>query len=147
MPRFRVLVLCDQPLGFLAKPSTLGVSCYTPVEFRFYPATSYFPLMMNGTRTHWAHLVLEALTRIDASNSRDAYERLRGVYNSCCPPRSVPVPPLEEWQGLSSICKGFSCRYDFFSKPNRLLAGSGAGVAFEVKGKMCRGVDSLCHVE
>ncbi len=86
---------------------------------------------MNGPRLHWAHLVLETLTRIDTSSSRDAYNRLRTVYNSYCPPDSLPVPPLEEWQGLSSICEVISCRYESFSEPNRLLAVS--GVCVELK--------------
>ena len=66
--------------------------------------------------------MLAALTRLDPSSTRDVYDRLRAVYNSYHPRGSVAIPPLEEWQGLASICKDLSCRCDVCSKPGRQSA-------------------------
>ena len=54
---------------------------------------------------------MAALTRLHSSCAQELYDSLRAAYNSCGPPRgSLPVPPLEEWQGVSMICEQPTCR-------------------------------------
>lgn len=61
--------------------------------------------------THWVHIASAALAALDASGARELYDTLRAAYNPFRPPGSPPVPPLEEWQGVSAICEDTYCRY------------------------------------
>lgn len=61
-------------------------------------------------RFHVAHVVLAALAALDDSRAEGLYDRLRTAYNPFRPPRSLPVPPLEEWQGVSLFCEDLHCR-------------------------------------
>lgn len=56
-------------------------------------------------------MMLAALAALDDSGAPEMYDRLRAAYNPCRPLGSSPVPPLEEWQGMSSICEDVYCRY------------------------------------
>lgn len=58
-----------------------------------------------------AHMMLAALTALDDAGARGVYDRLRAAYNPSRPLGSSPVPPLEEWQGMSLICDDIQCRY------------------------------------
>lgn len=56
-------------------------------------------------------MMLAALAALDDSGARAVYDRLRAAYNPFRPIGSLPVPPLEEWQGMSRICDDLYCRY------------------------------------
>ncbi|CAM9364984.1 unnamed protein product [Ectocarpus fasciculatus] len=74
--------------------------------FERYPGVSRCML-------HWGHLAhaaLAALAAMDDCRARGLYNRLREAYNPSRPPTSLPAPPLEEWQGLSTFCDHFLCR-------------------------------------
>ncbi|CAM9840360.1 unnamed protein product [Ectocarpus fasciculatus] len=60
--------------------------------------------------SHVAHIMLTTLTAIGDSTAQGMYGRLRRAYNSTRFPDSSPVPPFEEWQGVSSFCDSFYCR-------------------------------------
>lgn len=62
-------------------------------------------------RAHWAHIMSAALAALDISGAREVYNTLRDVYNRSRPLGSSPVPPLDEWQGMSAICEDTYCRY------------------------------------
>ncbi|CAM9167230.1 unnamed protein product [Ectocarpus fasciculatus] len=75
--------------------------------FERYPGVSRCML-------HWGHLAhaaLAALAAMDDCRARGLYNRLREAYNPSRPPTSLPAPPLEEWQGLSTFCDHFLCRW------------------------------------
>ncbi|CAM9468849.1 unnamed protein product [Ectocarpus fasciculatus] len=66
-----------------------------------------------GCTMHWGHLAhraLGALAAIDDARARGLYNRLRDVYNPSRTPACPPVPPLEEWRGISAFCDRFQCR-------------------------------------
>ncbi|CAM9299056.1 unnamed protein product [Ectocarpus sp. 8 AP-2014] len=70
-----------------------------------------YPGMCRCTISHHkAHMMLVCLAAIGDSGARAMYDRLRGSYNSFRPAGSLPVPPLEEWQGLGAFCDDFYCR-------------------------------------
>ncbi|CAN0562062.1 unnamed protein product [Ectocarpus sp. 12 AP-2014] len=54
--------------------------------------------------------MVTALAAIGNSRTRGMYDRLRRAYNSTRFPDSTPIPPFEEWQGVSSFCNTFYCR-------------------------------------
>ncbi|CAN0403650.1 unnamed protein product, partial [Ectocarpus sp. 12 AP-2014] len=54
--------------------------------------------------SHMAHIMATALAAIRDSRTRGMYDRLRRAYNSTRLPDSSPIPPFEEWQGVSSCC-------------------------------------------
>ncbi|CBJ28453.1 hypothetical protein Esi_0106_0024 [Ectocarpus siliculosus] len=60
--------------------------------------------------SHVAHIMMTALAVIGDSRARGMYDRLRRAYNSTRLPDSTPIPPFEEWQGVSSFCDTFYCR-------------------------------------
>ena len=62
-------------------------------------------------RSHIAHVLLGALAALDDPMAVKLYDRLRVVYNLTLPLGSLPVPSLEEWQGISSFCQAFHCRW------------------------------------
>ncbi|CAM9912130.1 unnamed protein product [Ectocarpus sp. 4 AP-2014] len=74
--------------------------------FARYPGLCRFQRM----GAHEAHMMLAALAALDDSGAPEMYDRLRAAYNPCRPLGSSPVPPLEEWQGMSSICEDVYCR-------------------------------------
>lgn len=51
-----------------------------------------------------------ALAALVDPRAVELYDRLRAAYNPFRPPGSLPVPPLEEWQGVCSFCEDFHCR-------------------------------------
>eukprot|EP00903_Cladosiphon_okamuranus_P015992 g14770.t1 len=59
---------------------------------------------------HIAHVLLGALAAMDGPRAVELYSKLRAIYNRSRLPGSVPVPPLEEWSGISSFCQEFHCR-------------------------------------
>ncbi|CAM9901202.1 unnamed protein product [Ectocarpus fasciculatus] len=70
-----------------------------------------FPGLCRSTMGyHKAHMVLVCLAVISDSRAQSMYDRLRGCYNSFLPVGSLPVPPLEEWQGVGAFCDDFYCR-------------------------------------
>lgn len=63
---------------------------------------------MPVNRLHLVHTQLWGL-----ANRRDPmYEELRAAYNPMRRAGSPPAPPLEEWQGMSSVCEHPYCRYE-----------------------------------
>ena len=64
----------------------------------------------HAKRSHIAHVLLGALAALDGPTAVDLYGRLRAVYNHSRPAGVLPVPPLEEWRGISSFCQEFHCR-------------------------------------
>ena len=57
-------------------------------------------------------MMLAALAVLDDSGAREVYDRLRAAYNLSRPGgASPPVPPMEEWRGMSMICGDLQCRY------------------------------------
>lgn len=61
-----------------------------------------------ATRAHAAHLLITALTAMEGCKARELYHTLRTAYNL---PGTVPLPPLDEWHGISDFCEYFYCRY------------------------------------
>ncbi|CAM9184713.1 unnamed protein product [Ectocarpus fasciculatus] len=59
---------------------------------------------------HIAHAMLASLAALDGSEARRLYDRLRAAYNAFRPPKSPPVPALEDWQGIAPLCEDFLCR-------------------------------------
>lgn len=60
-------------------------------------------------RSHITHTVLAALTTADGPDAQALYNNLRNIYNRMRCPEALPVPPIEEWQGVSHICDNFYC--------------------------------------
>lgn len=54
--------------------------------------------------------MLAALADLDGTKAGELYDRLKAVYNLYLPPGSQSIPPVEEWQGMSSICESFNGR-------------------------------------
>ncbi|CAN0168140.1 unnamed protein product [Scytosiphon promiscuus] len=59
--------------------------------------------------SHMAHIFLTTLAAIGDFGARDTYNRLRRVYNSCRLSKSVPIPPLDEWEGMEAVCGDLQC--------------------------------------
>eukprot|EP00752_Nemacystus_decipiens_P010138 g9034.t1 len=60
--------------------------------------------------SHIAHALSAALAALVGLRSEELYARLRAVSNPARRPGSPPLPPLEEWQGVSSFCEDMHCR-------------------------------------
>ncbi|CAM9602925.1 unnamed protein product [Ectocarpus sp. 12 AP-2014] len=70
-----------------------------------------YPGLCRGTIGHHkAHFVLICLAAIKDSRARAMYERLRSFYNSFRPAGALPVPPFDEWHGVTAFCDFFYCR-------------------------------------
>ncbi|CAM9112194.1 unnamed protein product [Ectocarpus sp. 13 AM-2016] len=70
-----------------------------------------YPGLCSGTMGyHNAHIVLVCLAAISDPKARGMYDSLRGTYNSFRPAGSLPVPPLEEWNGVDVFCDDCYCR-------------------------------------
>lgn len=59
-------------------------------------------------RVHMAHTML---LMIAICGARDLFEDLRASFNRMRLASALPIPPFEEWRGLSSICDHVYCRY------------------------------------
>ncbi|CAM9723979.1 unnamed protein product [Scytosiphon promiscuus] len=59
---------------------------------------------------HTPHMLLAILAEIDDSRAPRMYQRLREAVNSVRASHSMPVPPLDEWQGIAAICTDLECR-------------------------------------
>lgn len=68
-----------------------------------------------------SHMLLAMLADIDDSRARGIYDRLRTASNSCRASHSVPIPPLDEWQGMGAICAELNCMYVFKSSTTRRI--------------------------
>eukprot|EP00752_Nemacystus_decipiens_P005054 g4589.t1 len=75
---------------------------------------------------HAAHVVITALATIGGCKAQDLYHTLRNSYNSARLPGTVPLPPLDEWQGISPCCEYFYCR-----TMERLLLSKKIGVSWD----------------
>lgn len=42
--------------------------------------------------------------------ARELFDRVRSAYNRMRQPGALPIPPFEEWQGVSPICSSPLCR-------------------------------------
>lgn len=51
------------------------------------------------------------LWRLAFGPGRERYEVVRTAYNLVRPDGFSPVPPFEEWRGMSDICGHAYCRY------------------------------------
>ena len=102
--------LFDPAASFLDAILDMAVMSNVSEDAHLYPAGF-------GSRCHEAHRMLAGLARLAISSSHQVYDRLRAAYNSCRPHGSVPVPPLEEWHGMSSICEDPCCRCEGVSIP------------------------------
>lgn len=96
--------------------SALKVVC-SAEHAELYIVSSSPPLV--SRRAHWAHLMSAALVSLDVPGAREMYDMLRGVYNPFRPNGSPPLPPLEEWRGMSGICEDTYCRYVTGADPAR----------------------------
>lgn len=56
-------------------------------------------------------MMLAGLAALDDDGAREMYDTLRAAYNPFRPLGTSPAPPLEEWQGMSSVCGNLYCRY------------------------------------
>ena len=85
--------------------------------------------------------MLAALTGLADPRARETYDRLRASYNSCRRRDSPPVPPLEEWQGVSSICEDprSCCRCGEISTSVGAALFLTNELDAEVRGKRCFG--------
>ncbi|CAM9352314.1 unnamed protein product [Ectocarpus sp. 8 AP-2014] len=82
--------------------------------------------------SHVAHIMATALAAIRDSQTRGMYDRLRRAYNSTRLPDSTPIPPFEEWQGVSLCCDSFYCRTMEF-----LIVGEETGSVLSTGEKGC----------
>ncbi len=55
--------------------------------------------------------MITVLAAMEGPEAQHLYSTLRAAYNANLPPGAPPLPPLEEWQGVSSCCDYFYCRY------------------------------------
>lgn len=72
-------------------------------------------------------MLMANLAVIDDPRARVIYDKLSAAYNSAIRPGSRPIPPFEEWQGVSSFCDNFYCRWVFLfvsTVSNRAQAGT-----------------------
>ena len=60
-------------------------------------------------------MLLANLAVIDDPRARGIYDKLGAAYNSALRPGARPIPPFEEWQGVSSCCDNYYCRWVFLS--------------------------------
>lgn len=92
-----------------------------PMEWDRYASMINLLLLYFGTvpaastsrcckRTHTAHRMAAALATLTDPEARKLYERVRAVYNCMHLPSSPPIPPFEEWQGVSLLCSSPICR-------------------------------------
>lgn len=113
--------LCDSHILDVTDPSTI----HWPYQ-RFYFETvckrqRIRPLLMTpiisnpapSIRQHGIHMELALLVHIDGTRARALYDRLRATYSSAQGPGAVPIPPFEEWQGVSTFCDQLLCRWVF----------------------------------
>eukprot|EP00903_Cladosiphon_okamuranus_P015990 g14768.t1 len=80
---------------------------------------------------HAVHVRISALAAIDDCRAQELYRRLRAAYNSHRLPGTAPVPPLEEWQGVSGCCDEFYCRTMEPLISRIILSGAGSGIRQE----------------
>ena len=71
------------------------------------------PAAFHGRRNRWhdAHLFAALVVTIDDPKARQVYDRVRALFNGTRPPGWKPIPPFEEWQGISACCNHVHCRY------------------------------------
>eukprot|EP00903_Cladosiphon_okamuranus_P014230 g13219.t1 len=67
-----------------------------------YPGLIRFPMGL-----HISHLLMVFLANFE---ERGLYTRMMNVYNPMRPGGNQPIPPLEEWQGITGICSHVYCR-------------------------------------
>lgn len=58
-------------------------------------------------RLHISHLLIVFLANFE---ERHLYTRMINVYNPMRPGGSLPIPPLEEWDGIAGSCSHVYCR-------------------------------------
>lgn len=58
-------------------------------------------------------MLMSYLAVIDGPRAREIYGQMREAYNSALRRGTPPIPPFEEWQGLSSYCDNYNCRWAF----------------------------------
>ena len=51
------------------------------------------------------------LAVIDGPRARGIYAQIREAYNSVLRPGARAIPLFEEWQGVSSYCDNYNCRW------------------------------------
>lgn len=76
---------------------------------RFSVPASFLPTT-HVTRAHAAHITITALAAMDGPRAGELYNTLRTAYNLARLPAAAPIPPLEEWQGVSHCCGSCYCR-------------------------------------
>ncbi|CAM9290797.1 unnamed protein product [Laminaria digitata] len=60
--------------------------------------------------SHVTHMLMAYLVVIDGPRARGIYDQMRAAYNSALRLGTRPIPPFDEWQGLSSYCDNYNCR-------------------------------------
>lgn len=58
-------------------------------------------------------MLLANLAVIDGPRARTVYDKVTTAYNSALLPGTPAIPPFEEWQGVSSCCNNYNCRWVF----------------------------------
>lgn len=69
-------------------------------------------------RLHISHLLMSVLATFD---ERVMYEDLRNAYNVVRPFDTMPIPPFEEWSGISPHCSHVYCRCAFSCHPQLFI--------------------------
>lgn len=90
-----------------SSPAVFGLGCSCCLLTLDY----FSRLPTTASRTHAAHVTITALSAMDGPRAGELYNALRTTYNRTRLPGAVPLPPLEEWKGISHLCKSCYCRY------------------------------------
>lgn len=95
----------------LPRPNISGGAAARP-DHVYSPRPRFFD------RLHISHLLILALAFF---GERELYEKLRAAYNPMHSSGTPPIPPFEEWQGISSCCDHIYCRWAPCPKQRRFL--------------------------
>ncbi|CAN0185752.1 unnamed protein product [Scytosiphon promiscuus] len=112
-PRIRAGIgslIINSPLVFV-KAATGDLNATLQRLYRSVEVFERYPgLCRCMMESHLSHMILAALAGIDDSRARGMYDRLRRTHNLYGPPHSLPIPPLDEWEGIGAICSNLNCR-------------------------------------
>lgn len=83
------------------------------------------PALLN--RAHNAHRLLANLAVLDGPRARAVYAKIMTAYNAALLPDTPAIPPFEEWQGVSSYCDHYNCRWVFLCSATYASSDRGGG--------------------
>lgn len=99
---------CDS--GYYPTYGSLYVRGELYTSFVVFPDRNPVKFFQNANRSHTVHIMITALAAIDDPRARELYNTMRVAYNSSGRPGAPPLPPLEEFQGITPCCDHFYCR-------------------------------------